>query len=555
MKRGKCHWLSHSLLVLLLLLVAAGGPVEARDARSEPDFAAIDGYVEAQLRAMRIPGAALALVQGDRIVHTRGFGSAGPDGRPVTPQTPFILGSASKPFTALAVLQLVEANRIALDEPVQRYLPWFRVATPPGWSDASAQITVRQLLMHRSGLPEPALMEELGRDGDLTLEERVRQLDEVTLVESPGTTFLYASANYLVLAVLVQAVAGEPFEEYVRTNILRPVGMAHTYLSLDEVGGEPVATGYRYWFGVPRPANLPYPRDLVPAAYFISTADDLARFLIPQINAGCTGDGTAILSPAGVATMQQGAMNVCGYGMGWWTGPYNSWPGAAPAIYHGGATANFRSYVAILPEGRWGMVLLLNANSSLFRFDLDSIATGITDLLTGRPLHPQRPTLIVKYLLLDLGFVVVAALALWSLIRLIRGWTRPLRARGGRSWRAVLPLVWELGSGLFILLAPPHLGRLPWLARWLGENVNVTGVGNTPWSLLLNLVPDVAWWLLAMSGLLIITGSLRLVRLVLFVTASERGRPRGRRSHERPADRRVAPTQGAAPQSRSSRLW
>src|SRR4029079_3196556 len=91
----------------------------------------------------------LGIVQGDQIVHLKGFGNADAAGQPVTPQTPFGTGSLANSFTALALMQLVEAGKVGLDAPVQRYLPWFQVATP----DASARITVRHLLNQTSALP------------------------------------------------------------------------------------------------------------------------------------------------------------------------------------------------------------------------------------------------------------------------------------------------------------------------------------------------------------------------------------------------------------------
>ena len=103
-------------------------------------LANIDAYVEQERQAARVPGIALAIVQGDRVVHLQGFGEADPSGRAVTPQTPFGIGSASKSFTALAIMQLVEAGKIELDAPVQRYLPWFRVAD----AEASASATRNQ---------------------------------------------------------------------------------------------------------------------------------------------------------------------------------------------------------------------------------------------------------------------------------------------------------------------------------------------------------------------------------------------------------------------------
>ena len=124
-------------------------PASVKPISNSASYDAIDAYVEGQMRRLNIPGVSLAIVEGDKIVHLRGFGRARPGGEAPTPQTPFFIGSLTKSFTALAVMQLVEAGKIELDAPVQRYLPWFRVADP----QASAQMTVRHLLNQTSGLP------------------------------------------------------------------------------------------------------------------------------------------------------------------------------------------------------------------------------------------------------------------------------------------------------------------------------------------------------------------------------------------------------------------
>ncbi len=113
------------MLICILLLLGGRQLVAAtlhRDLR-KPDFAAIDAFIEAEMRAARIPGMALGIVQGDRIVHLQGFGVADPSGRQVTPQTPFHIASVTKPFTALAIMQLVDQGKLDLDAPVQRYIP------------------------------------------------------------------------------------------------------------------------------------------------------------------------------------------------------------------------------------------------------------------------------------------------------------------------------------------------------------------------------------------------------------------------------------------------
>jgi len=136
------------LLTLWLAFFSLSASAATRPA-STPDFAAIDNYVLSQMNTLHIPGVALGIVHGKQIVHVRGFGIADPSGRSVTPQTSFSISSMTKSFTAVAIMQLVEQGKVALDAPVQRYLPWFRVATP----GASGKITVRNLLNHTSGIP------------------------------------------------------------------------------------------------------------------------------------------------------------------------------------------------------------------------------------------------------------------------------------------------------------------------------------------------------------------------------------------------------------------
>src|SRR5213592_4392358 len=143
MKTSKRRTMARRMVLGLFVLLALSFttlPSAAAPRMGAPDFAAIDRYIESQMQAARLPGLALGIVQGDQIVHLRGFGRADPTGRAVTSQTPFVLASVSKSLTALAIMQLVEAGKVELDAPVQRYLPAFQVADPV----ASAQITVRQ---------------------------------------------------------------------------------------------------------------------------------------------------------------------------------------------------------------------------------------------------------------------------------------------------------------------------------------------------------------------------------------------------------------------------
>jgi CubicO group peptidase (beta-lactamase class C family) len=186
-----------ALATVLIVICLLGAPDPARSAaadrfpRETVEHEQIDAYILARMRATRIPGLALGVVRGDQTVYLKGYGVAGPDGRPVTPQTPFILGSTSKSITALAVMQLVEAGKIDLDTPVITYLPWFRTDD----EGASARITVRNLLHQNSGLPVDVGRAGLAEDdqSDTALEDGARQLAGVQLNHPPGQTYEYAN--------------------------------------------------------------------------------------------------------------------------------------------------------------------------------------------------------------------------------------------------------------------------------------------------------------------------------------------------------------------------
>lgn len=256
----------------------------ASPASNSAAYDAIDGYVERQMHRLKIPGAVLAIVEGDEIVH-RSFGRARPDGETPTPQTPFFIGSLTKSITALAVMQLVEAGRVELDAPVQRYLPWFRVADP----EASARMTVRHLLNQTSGLPTVASNVSLADMDDRpdAAERQVRALATLKLSRPAGSKWEYSNLNYNVLGLIVEAAGGEPYTGYVQKHILEPLDMGRTYMEKSQAQENGLAVGHRHWFSFPFPApNLPVPRGSLPSGQIISCAEDMAHYLIAHLNGG-----------------------------------------------------------------------------------------------------------------------------------------------------------------------------------------------------------------------------------------------------------------------------
>ncbi len=377
-------------------------------------YDSIDTYLAAQMDAVGLPGGALTIVSDGQVVHSRGFGKADPTGRPVTEQTPFNIASNGKSITAMAVMQLVERGDIELESPVQQYLPWF----PTHVDNTSSQVTVRQLLQHTSGLSRQAGLSFLRHENDSpnALDERVRALTSEDFVAQPGQQFQYSNINYSTLGLIVQTVAGQPFEDYIRNNILGPLGMTDTYLTHREAKRNSAATGYRFMFGFPRPYELPYHRGEVPAGFVWSSANNMGNFLVAQLNGGAFRD-RHLLSPESVAKMHEPAVlarregNPEGsdeyYGMGWVSGTMNG----LPIVYHTGDTPNFHSYMGLLPRCKTGFILLLNGNDGL-RPERVLGAGSLSDLTVFVPE--------LGYLLLASGVLALAwaatrgGLVLWS---------------------------------------------------------------------------------------------------------------------------------------------
>jgi CubicO group peptidase (beta-lactamase class C family) len=499
------------LLFIALLAAMALNPLPpARATAAAPSqpassvddrWSAIDTYVEQERQAARVPGIALGIVQGDRIVHLKGFGQADPSGRIVTAGVPFSIGSVTKSFTALAVMQLVEAGKIELDAPVQRYLPWFRVADP----EASARITVRHLLHHTSGLPRTAGIEAatVGTTSDRALSDLVGSLSSAELSRPVGTTWQYSNAGYATLGLLVQTVSGQSYERYVEEHIFAPLQMERSFTVEEQARQAGLASGYRYWFGRPVAGTTPFPRGFLPAGHLMSSAEDMAHYLIAQLNDGRYGNAS-ILSPAGIAEMQRGAVAVpdsggddIRYGMGWFTG--NRDGGAI--VSHPGDTADFHADVLLMPESDWGIVMLMNANNRVAGEHLRAIAYGVASLLHGQqPAPVETNSSATDFLRIIVALAAGQTLVMiWSVITLRRFAGRAVEGGAG-GWKsvvrhAVLPLLLYLPLALVFLVGVPMVFRYPW-------------------PMLLIFVPDVGWVALA-AGVLALGWSLIRTGVVL----------------------------------------
>ncbi|MBK9121906.1 MAG: serine hydrolase [Chloroflexi bacterium] len=451
----------YTLLGVLILtgILSVTAPATTASAESFPlqqvDRDSIDAYVRSRMQAANIPGLALGVVRGDEIVYLQGYGIAGADGRPVTGQTPFILGSTTKSFTALAVMQLVEAGRIDLDTPVTAYLPWFRTKD----ASASAQITVRNLLHQDSGLPELEGRQGLGRNdqSDTALEDGVRELSGVTLRHPAGQHYEYSNLNYNILGLIVQTVSGMSYEEYIDSAIFAPLQMSHSAASPTHPVAAGLATGYRYWLFWPVAFDAPYPRHMTPSGFLMSSAEDMAHYLIAQLNGGVYGD-EQVLTRQGIETLHTPGARIgaeSSYGMGW---VVEGQPGST-RLWHNGDVSNFHSNLLLLPEQHLGIVVLVNIGGFLNSSAINIPIEGIAEILVGSGLTARtNPPVSVISQTVMLAVLLVPALWVAGSYASVRRWQRngDLPPRGPRRfWQFYLPLTIDVLLAVFAWFVVP----------------------------------------------------------------------------------------------------
>jgi CubicO group peptidase (beta-lactamase class C family) len=412
--------------IIFLLFTIALFPVSAAPAETD-DFVLLDSFITAQMDKHQIQGIALAVTSGSDIIYLKGYGTAGQD-RPMTPQTPMYIGSQSKSFTGLAIAQLVEQGLIDLNSPVQAYIPWFQVAE----QDASQTITVSHLLHHISGLSDAGFLSILPNDA--TNEDAVRALASAKLTAPVGVKFQYFNLGYDVLAVIIQNVSGMPYEEYIQKHILVPLGMTRTYTDPELARQNGLSQGYSRLFGFVVPQNQPHRTFEVSAGYIISTAEDMARYVIAMSNGGAY-EGRKVLSPKGTQML---FAPVQGYGMGWFVEPGH--------ISHGGANETFKTFVDIYPLRDIAFVLLINQGYMLDHYiSAEQVHAGVEAILLGRPVPAVSDGLAVQHIGLGLlAFVLALGLFHGRNILALRGWRE--RARGWSTGRKI----WDVALSFLI---------------------------------------------------------------------------------------------------------
>jgi CubicO group peptidase (beta-lactamase class C family) len=260
-----------------------------------PDFGKLERVARAELKETHTPGAAVAIISGDRVVFAKGFGVASAEtGAPVTPETLFQLGSMTKTFTAAALVALAEEGKLKLDAPIGDYVA--------GLSAKLAQVTAHQLLSHTAGLKDEP--DDYGLHDESALGAYARSWKDDYCLLAPGQVFSYSNSGFALAGLALEAAGGKPYAEQMNERLFQPLGMMRTTFRPTMAMTYPLAVGHRARGKEPPTVVRPMADDarLWPAGNMFSSVNDLARFAIAFLNGGKL-EGKPALSPAVIAKL------------------------------------------------------------------------------------------------------------------------------------------------------------------------------------------------------------------------------------------------------------
>lgn len=338
-------------------------------------LAKIEEKVEARRKELGIPGMSLAIVKDGEVVLSKGYGYKNFEKQiPVTADTQFAIGSATKAFTALSVLMSQDEGKLILDESPRKYIPYFKIND----AEINEKITVRNLLTHSSGLNRT----DLGwYTGKLSREEIIRVAGEAKPIARLGEKFLYQNVMYLTAGEIVSKVQKTPWEKFVEDKIFAPLGMTNSTMSIPAMQkAKDFSLGYDYNFDTKETINKPTREisAIAPAGSINSSANDMTKWLKFILNKGATGD-KRLVSEKGftewIAPQQKISPDgKFSYALGWFVQEYKG----KKVIQHGGNIDGFNSMVAFMPDENLGFVMLTNVSGSSLGGELISIiADGI----------------------------------------------------------------------------------------------------------------------------------------------------------------------------------
>ncbi|MFU7528206.1 serine hydrolase domain-containing protein [Qipengyuania sp. ASV99] len=402
-------------LILLAVLFGVAAPANAR-------MAAIHAFAAEAWEESGAPGAAYAVIDGNATQSAAlGITQSGGD-IPVSPKTPFRIGSITKSFTAIAIMQLVEAGKVDLDAPASLYLEIK--------SETSAQpITLRQLLSHTSGFStvQGNALHDASGTQPATLAALAARLFAQGPAYPPGTRWEYSNANYQLLGAVIEAVSGTAYETYIKDRIFTPLGLPSGQFAY-EAAQLGAAIGHRPWFGGHRPFDDHGDSRLnAPAGGILLSATDLATYLAVMMN----GEDD-IVSAATKTRMLAPASDIASfYGLGWFL------DAEAGTVFHGGLVPGSEALATMMPDAQKAVVVLVNTNGGIGFGESTALRNGTTAMALDLPYAGEGTRWVQK-----LTYLSVMLLPLFYLGAMVFAWIKRRALRAKRTSLAGMFSVW-----------------------------------------------------------------------------------------------------------------
>lgn len=424
----------------------------------------IDSYLTDAFIKAHFPAMSITIVNKENVLFSKTYGDC------ESTDTPFLLGSVSKSFTALSIMKLVEQGKINLNAKLFNYLP--------NAKDGD-KITILQLLNHTSGLGEH------------------QNLGNYKIIGKQGI-HKYANVNYSILGKVIECVSGLSYEDYVEEKIFEPLSMSKSATTYEKAKDNGLIDSYENWFGLNIKTAPKFPKSnnawiTTSAGYLSSSTSDLGKYLQMYLRGG-----ESIISSDSINKMFYENVDVQAnipykYGMGW---TLTNEPLKQPALRHSGLVETGMATIYILPESEIGIAIAVNTNDYFVGKDLmDRIDWSFVLMLTGdKPNQIIANEYITRHLLYDLAYFVVFAISILPLF-LIMLYKRRLAI--GKLWIKICILI------LLHLILPILILLLPQIFF------------ATPLWVVLAFVPDMFTTIVISSCLLFIGGIAKSINLII----------------------------------------
>ena len=376
------HKLIISTLLLISTLLILGYQTAESAKLPNSKSRALDSLALVQKESYKLPGLAVGIIKNNKVLYAKGFGVRSLSSQQtVTTTSVFHMASVSKPFTATAIMQLVEQGKIDLDKPLVSYLPYFTMQ-----DNRYQHISIRQMLNHTSGIPDVEDYEWDKPQFDADAAERYsRQFHNDSLDFAPGTDYSYSNAAFDILADVIAKVSGLTFETYMKQHIFEPVGMANSTFYQPEVP-KSLATQPHIFdqsFKLQESPTYPYNRKHAPSSTLQSNIDDMLKWAQLYLNKG-TINGKRLFKESTYEQLIQPQVGIGGKDsicISWFARSLGSYK----KYEHNGGDLGYKTHFAFLPEKSMAIVVMTNGHYFPAWISADTFLQLVLD---EKPLRP-----------------------------------------------------------------------------------------------------------------------------------------------------------------------